>query len=132
MTEDEAREALAREQHRLGSALEAIRQGGTLEGSATGSIEELPVVGQHPADLGSETAAREVDLSLVEQVRSELDDVDRALERLDDGTYGRCEACGGPIGEQRLAAMPAARYCLAHQVAAEAAGPQHDAEAGQP
>jgi DnaK suppressor protein len=132
MTEDEAREALAQEHHRLGAALEAIGQGGALEGSPGGPIDEPLAVGQQAADLGAETAAREVDLSLLEQVRSELDDVDRALERLDDGTYGRCEACGGPIGGQRLAALPAARYCLAHQEAAEAAGPPGSAEGGQP
>ena len=36
-----------------------------------------------------------------------------ALQKLDDGTYGRCEGCGGPIAEARLEAMPAARLCIA-------------------
>jgi len=80
-----------------------------------------------PADVaqlepGAETLALEVAQSLLEQVRDELDDVDAALRRLDDGTYGLCEACGQPIGEERLAALPAARYCIEHQEAAEAAG----------
>ena len=43
-----------------------------------------------------------------------LDDVERALARLDEGTYGACEACGGPIDEGRLARFPTARTCAGH------------------
>jgi RNA polymerase-binding transcription factor DksA len=50
----------------------------------------------------------------LEQVEAELADVDRALRRLDDGTYGQCEVCGDDIGDDRLAAMPAARFCTLH------------------
>jgi len=41
-----------------------------------------------------------------------LEDIEVALQKLDDGTYGRCEGCGGPIAEARLEAMPAARLCI--------------------
>ncbi len=61
--------------------------------------------------------------ALLDQVRSDLDDVDAALRRLEGGTYDRCEACGGPIGEERLGALPAARYCLRHQPFAEGTVP---------
>ena len=57
----------------------------------------------------------EIGRSLLDQVRCELDDVDAALRRLDEGTYGHCEACGEPLEEQRLAALPAARFCAQHQ-----------------
>lgn len=60
---------------------------------------------------------------LLDQVRSELDDVDAALQRLQVGTYGQCEACGGPICRERLEVVPAARYCLDHQPVAEGADP---------
>jgi len=40
-----------------------------------------------------------------------LDEVERALARLDDGTYGRCETCGEPIGDERLAELPVVRSC---------------------
>ncbi|MEI7057430.1 TraR/DksA C4-type zinc finger protein [Nocardioides sp. CCNWLW239] len=50
--------------------------------------------------------------SVVRQVRRHLDEVDAALERLDQGTYGTCESCGRPIGEGRLEARPAARTCI--------------------
>ncbi len=50
-------------------------------------------------------------LSEAEQV---LDEVDRALARLEDGTYGTCEVCGEPVAEERLAADPLARTCESH------------------
>ena len=46
-------------------------------------------------------------------VRRELEDIDAALARIRDGRYGRCLACGGPMGLQRLRAIPEARYCVA-------------------
>ena len=47
-----------------------------------------------------------------ELVRRELAEIDEALARIQDGRYGRCLACGGPMGLQRLRAIPEARYCL--------------------
>jgi RNA polymerase-binding transcription factor DksA len=83
------------------------------------SFSELSHIDNHPADTGSETFEREKDFSILEQVEAELEDVERALRRLDDGTYGRCQACGGEIPDDRLEAMPAARFCVEHQAAAE-------------
>ncbi len=50
--------------------------------------------------------------ALVRQVRHHLAEVDAALVRVDAGTYGVCEACGSPIGDARLEALPAARLCI--------------------
>jgi hypothetical protein len=47
-------------------------------------------------------------------VEAELDDVARALDRLDEGTYGTCEVCGVALGDEVLAAAPAARDCGGH------------------
>jgi DnaK suppressor protein len=58
-------------------------------------------------------------VSILEQVEAELADVELALRRLDDGTYGTCEACGHPIDDSRLAAKPEARLCLDDQALAE-------------
>jgi RNA polymerase-binding transcription factor DksA len=44
--------------------------------------------------------------------RRELADIDAALRRIEEGKYGRCEACGGPMGLQRMRAIPEARFCL--------------------
>ena len=48
-----------------------------------------------------------------ERERTELADIERALEKLEVGGYGVCEVCGGSIGRQRLMAIPEARVCLA-------------------
>jgi RNA polymerase-binding transcription factor DksA len=48
-----------------------------------------------------------------EQVRRELADIDAALNRIAEGRYGTCQSCGGPMGLQRLRALPEARFCLA-------------------
>ena len=50
--------------------------------------------------------------ALLEQARRRLDDVDRALQQVGDGTYGDCLRCGRPIGTERLAARPASRTCI--------------------
>jgi len=47
-----------------------------------------------------------------EVVRRELAEIDEALDRISEGSYGRCVACGGPMGLQRLRALPEARYCM--------------------
>jgi RNA polymerase-binding transcription factor DksA len=50
--------------------------------------------------------------ALVRQVRHHVDEVDAALRRVEDETYGVCESCGGDIGAPRLEALPAARLCI--------------------
>jgi DnaK suppressor protein len=120
MEPDDARERLQEERDRL----EHVRAGFDAEHlhdeSEDESTSELSHLAQHTADIATETFEREKDFSILEQVEAELADVDRALKRLDDGTYGTCEACGGAIGDDRLAAMPAARFCISHQAEAEA------------
>jgi RNA polymerase-binding transcription factor DksA len=69
--------------------------------------------------MGTETFEREKDLSILEQVEAELGDIEHAIRRLDDGTYGTCEVCGRPIDDARLEALPATRLCLDHQAEAE-------------
>ncbi|GAB3675776.1 TraR/DksA C4-type zinc finger protein [Actinocorallia lasiicapitis] len=50
--------------------------------------------------------------SSLERARARLADLDEALRRLEDGAYGVCDVCGGPIGDERLTARPAARTCI--------------------
>jgi hypothetical protein len=47
-----------------------------------------------------------------EEARRELAEIDAALERIDQGSFGTCQACGGPMGLQRMRAIPEARYCV--------------------
>jgi RNA polymerase-binding transcription factor DksA len=63
----------------------------------------------------SQVAAEQGEVrALAANLRSLLDDVERALAKLDEGTYGACEECGQPIAPARLEAMPASRYCVQH------------------
>ena len=64
------------------------------------------------ADSSQVTAERGEAERLATELREALDEVDAALARLHDGTYGACEVCGKPIGAARLEAMPAARRCI--------------------
>jgi DnaK suppressor protein len=70
---------------------------------------------QHMADVGTVTLSRELDLSLQGNTQHMLAQVDRALQKLEEGTYGLCDRCDAPIGEGRLRAMPFATLCLEHQ-----------------
>ncbi len=64
------------------------------------------------ADSAQATAERSELLSLVEQLKSTHDEVEAALDRIERGAYGRCEACGGDIAIERLEAIPTARLCV--------------------
>ena len=72
-------------------------------------------VKNHPAEDASELFLRERNLAISGDLRQELDDVERALIRIANGTYGFCEECGEPINPERLEARPAATYCIRHQ-----------------
>lgn len=119
MDTDLARQRLADERARLDGVKATFDQEGLTEQSEMDSVGELSSYDQHQADMGTETFEREKDLSILEQVEAELADIEHALHRLDDGTYGTCEVCGKPIPDERLEAMPAARLCLEHQAEAE-------------
>ena len=65
------------------------------------------------ADSGQVAAEQGEIMALATDLRDQLDDVERALAKLDAGTYGQCEVCGEPIADARLEAMPATRFCIA-------------------
>ena len=120
MEADDARRRLEAERARLSEVKDNFDAEHLTEESEDESISELSGgIDQHQADVGTETFEREKDLSILEQIEAELADVEHALRRLDDGTYGTCEFDGKPIPEERLEAVPAARFCLEHQAAAE-------------
>jgi DnaK suppressor protein len=66
------------------------------------------------ADSSQVTAERGEAEVLALQLRETLDEVALAIGRLEEGTYGRCEACGEPVAAARLEAMPATRFCIDH------------------
>ena len=119
MDADEARSRLIEERERLDALRNDFADDGLTAESEESSLGELSSLDQHQADVGTETFNRERDLSILENVEAELVDVEHAIRRLDDGSYGTCEACGKPIDDARLEAMPAARFCLDDQAVAE-------------
>jgi RNA polymerase-binding protein DksA len=68
--------------------------------------------GDDQADAGSKTFEREQELSIANNRRDLLVQMERAMERLDKGTYGRCESCHEPIMKARLQAFPSATLCV--------------------
>ena len=91
-----------------------------LERENPGSLEdELGEVAagndNHLGDLATATYDRELDEGLEEGVQQTLSDIELALSKIEDGTYGTCEVCGKPIGAERLAAIPWARLCIDDQ-----------------
>lgn len=69
----------------------------------------------HLGDTATAMYDRELDEGLEEGARETLAEIDAALQRIEDGTYGICEACGKPIGEDRLKAIPWTRLCIDDQ-----------------
>jgi len=82
----------------------------TLRARAEGS--EASAFGMHQADAGSDAYDRDFALSLLSQEQDALYEIDEALKRIEQGTYGICELCNKPILHARLEAIPFARYTV--------------------
>lgn len=69
-------------------------------------------VDDESADAGTATFEREKELSIEQNVRDLLQKIERALKRIDAGTYGICERCGKPIEKARIKALPYVDLCI--------------------
>ncbi|WP_028962994.1 TraR/DksA C4-type zinc finger protein [Sulfobacillus thermosulfidooxidans] len=78
----------------------------------TDSVHALSAYDNHPADLGTDTFERELDVGLERGLAHHLAEVERALEKIDEDSYGICDRCHHPIDAQRLQARPESVYCL--------------------
>ena len=97
-----ARERLEAEQARVQALVQGLRGDLGDEGDDSSEITD-------PADTGSDTFEREKDLAILEQLETELAELQAALARIDDGTYGIDEVTGDPIDPARLEVLPTAR-----------------------
>ena len=88
---------------------ELLAEGPLCQMEANGSVE----------DEVSEATALEISLSHRRQLETELAAINHAQDRLLDGTYGKCEACEGPIGQARLIVNPYVSLCLSCQITAD-------------
>jgi RNA polymerase-binding transcription factor DksA len=104
---DEQKARIEAEQARVESLVKDLRA--EFGQSETEDSSELSDYDQHPADSASDTAEREKDLGILEQLEYELRELQAALERIDNGTYGIDENTGAPIDPARLEALPTAR-----------------------
>jgi RNA polymerase-binding transcription factor DksA len=114
MDKRKIRTRLRQERERLQSVQRDLRAEIDTSADAAGA-GELSSYGQHPGDIGSEVFEHEKNLSILEQVEAQLSEVNAALERLEGGEYGRCQACGRPIEPARLEERPFTRFCLDDQ-----------------
>src|SRR5690625_3194166 len=105
---------LKRRRRRLLTRLKNMWQHG-FEDAETGGIGELSLYDQHPADLGAELNARQTDLGLQQNIERMLEQVEKALRRIETGGYGTCERCGRTIDRERLDAMPYVTLCITCQ-----------------
>jgi DnaK suppressor protein len=110
---DEARSLLQEERARLQMIRIALVQQGD-GASPPDSVVELPDVAP---DVDGDSFDPDDDGAILDHLDARLLDVDRALERLEAGAFGTCEACGRAIDADRLRARPAARFCVEHSAA---------------
>ena len=84
------------------------------QSDSAASVPSPGGVPTHPADLAQDDQASSRSLDIMDHQRRVLQDVDDALRRMNDGTYGRCVAGEHPIGRARLQAKPWAAFCIEH------------------
>lgn len=87
-------------------ANEALQQGGSNPG---GNLSNMPI---HMADLGTDNFERENTLNLLANEQERLEEISDALDRVKQGSFGKCEECEQPIPKARLKELPYARYCV--------------------
>lgn len=104
------REALLAKRRELVGDMSSMERE-ALRSSSGSNLSNLPI---HMADMGTDNYEQEFTLGLVEKERVLLREINGALAKLQDGTYGLCEGTGKPIGKARLEAQPWARHSIEH------------------
>ncbi len=109
MTTDEARTRLLEERERVVAALDYLHEENA--GSLHDEAEEATIA-DNVGETATVTLDRQIDYSLEEASNHVLAAIDAALERIEAGTYGKCQTCGKTIGDDRLEAIPYATQCI--------------------
>ena len=105
------RDALLEERRRVEHALTTLRE--EHPGSLDDEVEEVAATADnHLADTASATLGREIDYTLGDNAEQVMSEIDAALQRIEDGTYGVCASCGREIPSARLEANPWASLCI--------------------
>jgi DnaK suppressor protein len=105
------RERLMEERKNLMDELEWVETNyiGSSQRDSTGEVSSHTT---HLADMGSDSSERDKAFLIGDTSGEALEDINEALDKLGDGTYGICESCGQPIARERLEAVPHAKLCL--------------------
>ena len=105
------RDALLDERRRVEHALATLRD--EHPGSLDDEVEETsPTNDNHLAETATATLGREIDYTLGDNAEQVISEIDDALQRIEDGTYGTCVSCGKEIPRERLEANPWASLCI--------------------
>jgi len=88
----------------------------TRQRGSAGDLSHMPI---HMADIGSDNFEQEFTFGLIQSERALLGEINEALQRIEEGTYGICAATGKPIGKARLKAKPWAKYCYEYELELE-------------
>ena len=108
---EQFRDALLDERQRVEHALATLRD--EHAGSLDDEVEEVaPTADNHLGETASATLGREIDYTLGDNAEQVISEIDAALERIEDGSYGTCSNCGGEIPQARLEANPWASLCI--------------------
>lgn len=105
---------LLKEKEEIEERLEQNDHYGLERGHYHESMGELSSYDNHPADEGTDLYEREKDIALNQHTDLQLLNINRALEAMENGTYGTCEVCGKEIPFERLEALPNTTYCKEH------------------
>jgi RNA polymerase-binding transcription factor DksA len=107
---DDLRSRLLDEREELDTQLSTIEDGSfaQTQSDLSGDVG----LDDEAADAGTATFEREKDLSIEQNVRDLMAKIDRALKRMDEGTYGLCDRCGKPIEKARVKALPYVDLCI--------------------
>jgi DnaK suppressor protein len=101
------RQKLTRMRERLVTEAQHVAEAIQQDANPVSDVSSVPV---HLADVATE--ALDADIRVLDTERAMIDGIVAALARLDDGTFGTCQQCGGAIGEARLDAVPYADACI--------------------
>ena len=107
---EQFRDALLDERRRVEHALATLRD--EHRGSLDDEVEEIGASDNHLAETATATLGREIDYTLGDNAEQVLSEIDAALRRIDDRTYGICFNCGNEIPRERLEANPWASLCI--------------------
>jgi len=115
---NEYKEALLLRKRTLQGDVKGLENEAMKKGSDGGDLSTLPM---HLADLGTDSFEQEMSLGLMETESGELHQVQEALERLVDGSFGLCETCRKKVPKERLKAIPWTRLCVGCKMKEEGA-----------